>query len=40
MTLYISPFVMGILCTIGAEFLVLMLYVIIHSVKTRRNASK
>lgn len=39
MTIYISPFVMGIICTIGAEFLVLMLYAIVHSLKTHRNTS-
>lgn len=44
MTFYISPFVLGIICTIGAEILAFILTCIfvgvISSVKTRRNASK
>ena len=44
MTITISPFVCGILATIGSEILAFIICLIIsaikHSVKTRRNASK
>lgn len=43
MTIYISPFVLGIICTIGAEILALIITAIVYSaknsLKTRRNAS-
>lgn len=43
MTITISPFVLGIICTLGSEFLALILLIIFstikNSVKTRRNAS-
>lgn len=44
MTITISPFVLGIICTIGSEILAFILLIIFlaikHSLKTRRNASK
>lgn len=44
MTITISPFVLGVICTIGSEILAFILLLVVsairHSVKTRRNASK
>lgn len=44
MTIYISPFILGVICTVGAEILTLIIAIIIstitHNLKTRRNASK
>lgn len=43
MNIYISPFVLGVICTLGSEIIAFILTVMIfsvrHSVKTRRNAS-
>ena len=43
MTIYIPPFILGVICTIGAEILAFILTVTVYSikngVKTRRNAS-
>jgi hypothetical protein len=43
MNIYISPFVLGVICTIGSEIIALILTVMFfslkHSRKTRRNAS-
>ena len=39
MTITIDPFWAGVISTIGAEFLALIIYSIITIVKTRRNAS-
>lgn len=42
MTFYISPFMLGVITTIGAEVLALVLTIIYcairHHIKTRRNA--
>lgn len=44
MTITISPFVLGVICTLGSEILAFIIIIIIsmitHSLKTRRNASK
>ena len=44
MTITISPFVLGVICTLGSEILAFIIVIIIsmikHSLKTRRNASK
>ena len=44
MTITISPFVLGIICTIGCEILAFILLIfflaIKSSLKSRRNASK
>lgn len=39
MTITIDPFWMGVISTIGAEFIALVIYTVITIVKTRRNAS-
>lgn len=43
MTIYINPFILGVICTIVAEILAfiltVMFYVIRHSARKRRNAS-
>ena len=40
MTITIDPFWAGVISTIIAEFVALVIYAIIHSAKTRGNASK
>ena len=39
MTITIDPFWVGVISTIGAEFLALVIYAIVTIIKTRRNAS-
>jgi hypothetical protein len=40
MTITISPFVLGVIVTLASEFVAFIIYAIIYSVKTHRNASK
>lgn len=40
MTITISPFVLGIITTILCEILAFIIYAVVYSLKTRRNASK
>ena len=43
MTIYISPFLMGVICTLGAEIVALIVLAIIYNIrnsrKTRGNTS-
>lgn len=39
MTIYVSPFVLGILCTIGAEIIALIITAIVYSKVNSRKTS-